>query len=188
MLPANEPIVQKVICFTLSAANVIARLIMLFANIEKTTPIKIIVFVESEKSSLYDRESISISEAKANISAITIVPASGMLGIDIPKAIASTAPKLAPEDTPKVEPSASGFLSSPCIAAPHIEREMPTNATDSTRGSLTDTITEYAMPSGTGFANIALYIARNTSLMGMFTLPKHTHNISVHSVSIAKII
>lgn len=57
-------------------------------------------------------------------------------------AIATTAPSAAHEDTPKVELSAKGFRSSPCMAAPEIERAAPTRADRITRGRRTfNTIT-----------------------------------------------
>ena len=52
VLPLREPIVQNVMRWTLSAAKVMTMLIMLETNMEKITPIRMIVFVESERSSL----------------------------------------------------------------------------------------------------------------------------------------
>ena len=92
-------------------------LMMLETNIEKITPMRMIVLVESDRSSLYESPRMTSSEPNANKIAITIVPANGKPGSVTPKAMAQTAPSDAPDETPSVEPSASGFLSSPCIAA-----------------------------------------------------------------------
>ena len=74
-------------------------------------------------------------EPKAKSMAMTMVPAKGRPGKVMPKAMAMTAPRDAPEDTPKVEPSARGFFSRPCMAPPQTESEAPVRATHSTRGS-----------------------------------------------------
>lgn len=126
--------VQKVIFWTLSAAKVMTMLMMLETNIEKITPMRMIVLVESDRSSLYESPRMTSSEPNANKIAITIVPANGKPGSVTPKAMAQTAPSDAPDETPSVEPSASGFLSSPCIAAPARDRAAPVSATHSTRG------------------------------------------------------
>ena len=74
------------------------------------------------------------SEANAKMIAVPIVPAKGRLGSVTPKAMAMTAPSDAPDETPSVEPSASGFLRSPCIAAPARDKAVPVSATHKTRG------------------------------------------------------
>ena len=74
------------------------------------------------------------SDKNANTIAIPIVPANGRPGSVTPKAMAMTAPSDAPDETPSVEPSASGFLSSPCIAAPARDNAAPVSATHRTRG------------------------------------------------------
>lgn len=74
-------------------------------------------------------------DKKAKSIAITIVPANGRDGMVMPNAIAMTAPSEAPDETPSVEPSASGFFRSPCMAPPHRDKEAPTSATHMTRGS-----------------------------------------------------
>lgn len=53
------------------------------------------------------------------------------------KTIAITAPSDAPEETPKVVPSANGLRNKPCIAAPQIDKEAPIKHTVITLGSLT---------------------------------------------------
>lgn len=53
------------------------------------------------------------------------------------KAMAKTAPKPAPEETPRVPPSARGFRSSPCIAAPARAKQDPTRQAFKTLGNLT---------------------------------------------------
>jgi len=116
--------------------------IMLDTNMEKIIPTRIMVLVESELSSLYERLSIRSSDPKANRIAITMVPENGIAGIVMPNAIDRTAPREAPEETPRVEPSASAFFRSPCIEAPHNAREAPVSAAHITRGSLTVNIIE----------------------------------------------
>lgn len=52
-------------------------LMMLETNIEKITPMRMIVLVESDRSSLYESPRMTSSEPNANKIAITIVPANG---------------------------------------------------------------------------------------------------------------
>ena len=59
-----------------------------------------------------------------------------------PKAMDNTAPNDAPETIPIVPPSANGFLKSPCIEAPVIDKIDPTRAAASTLGNLTCNIIE----------------------------------------------
>ena len=95
-------------------------------------------------------------DRKANNIAMTMVPAKGRLGNVMPKAIAITAPKDAPEETPSVEPSANGFFRSPCIAAPAKESAAPTSATHKTRGSRTVSIIVAESSADCSFPKIAL--------------------------------
>lgn len=168
-------------------ANVIITLMALDTNIEYITPISIIVFVESEKSSLYARPRIIKSDMNANSIAITIVPANGSEGNDMPNAMAITAPRLAPEDTPSVEPSASGFFKRPCIAAPQSESDAPVSATHSTRGSRTVSIIDAGSSFGMSSPSIARRNISAVLFSGTFTLPKHTQATAVNMAAAANI-
>ena len=61
----------------------------------------------------------------------------GKKGSLMPKAMAQTAPSDAPEDIPRVEPSARGFFNNPCIQAPLRERQAPVSPAQSTLGMRT---------------------------------------------------
>ncbi len=124
------------------------------------------------------------SEPNANKIAITIVPANGKPGSVTPKAMAQTAPSDAPDETPSVEPSASGFLSSPCIAAPARDRAAPVSATHRTRGSRMGMMDETS-PSGS--APPVSFAAKNASVSpsGTRTLPMQTQRHSTASVTTA---
>ncbi len=87
-------------------------------------------------------------EQKANTMAMTTVPAKGMFGMVIPKAMATTAPRDAPEETPRVDPPARGFFSSPCMAPPHRDRLAPVSMTASTRGRREVSKMAGAVPAG----------------------------------------
>lgn len=102
------------------------------------------------------------------------------------KAMAITAPKEAPDETPRVEPSARGFFSSPCIAPPHIDKDAPTSATQITLGSLTDKMIGLDIPSGTGKPQMLFQINRAVSFRGMLTLPTQTHNAKTATVVMPK--
>ena len=117
--------VQKVICLSLSGAKVTTSDRMLDMNMEYTIPSRIIVLVEKELSSIYERLRIRIRDPNANSAARIMDPEKGSRGSRKPKAIASAAPREAPLEMPSVEPSASGFFKSPCMAAPHTERAAP---------------------------------------------------------------
>ena len=121
-------------------------------------------------------------DKKANAMASTMVPAKGSEGIVTPKAMAMTAPKEAPEDTPRVEPSAKGFLRSPCMAAPQRDSAAPVKATQRTLGRRTDRIMDVTEPSGSAFPTIAFQTTVMVSLNGMFTLPMHTQRRTVKMV------
>lgn len=69
--------------------------------------------------------------------AITTGPPKGIDGMLMSKAMAKTAPRPAPDETPRVPPSARGFLKSPCMAAPARERHAPTRQALRTLGNLT---------------------------------------------------
>src|SRR5690606_12053994 len=56
------------------------------------------------------------------------------IGIDKPKKSVTTAPTEAPDDTPRVYGSASGFFSNPWKAAPAIASDAPTSPANKTRG------------------------------------------------------
>ena len=127
-----------------------------------------------------------ISDKKANMIAITIVPAKGKEGNVISNAIARTAPRDAPEETPRVEPSAKGFFKSPCIATPPRDNAAPVNATQMTRGSLTDKIMETAEDWGIGFFIIAFVMMETVSLKGILALPMHTQRTIVNSITLMK--
>jgi hypothetical protein len=142
------------------------------------------VFVDREKSSLYAKVRITIRDKKANSIAITIVPANGRDGRVIPKAIAITAPREAPDDTPRVDPSARGFLKRPCIAAPQREIDAPVSATEITRGSLTDRmIAGEVIVSGIGRDNNVFHSIVTVSFRGIFTLPTETQMAKVTIVT-----
>ena len=184
LLPDRLPIVQKVMCFTLSGANVIMRDKTLETNMEYITPIRMIVLVDNEKSILYARVRITISEINANTIAIIIVPAKGSEGIVIPNAMAMTAPNAAPDDTPSVEPSASGLRSNPCIAPPQRESDAPVSATQMTRGNRTDKIMDgVSMVSGTGIPQTEFHIIVMVSFRGTLTLPTETQRTKAKNVA-----
>lgn len=134
------------------------------------------VLVDKEKSTLYDKVKMSTRERKAKSIAMMTVPAIGMPGMLIPNAIARTAPSDAPEDTPRVEPSASGLRRRPCMAPPHSDNEAPTNATQMTRGRRTKTIIDCEIPVGMGRPKRVFQMAVRVSFIGMLTLPAHTHS------------
>ena len=71
-----------------------------------------------------------------------MVPENGSDGMVIPKAMESTAPREAPEETPRVDPSARAFFRRPCMEAPQTDSEAPVSATQITRGSRTVRIME----------------------------------------------
>jgi len=151
---------------------------------EYITPIKMIVFVDNEKSILYARVSIIIREMKANIIAITIVPAKGKEGMVIPNAMAMAAPNAAPDDTPSVEPSARGFLSNPCIAPPQRESDAPVRATQMTRGNRTNKIIDVdVIVFGIGIPQTEFHIMVIVSFRGTLTLPTETQRIKTKSVA-----
>ena len=99
----------------------------------------------------------------------------------MPSASAVTAPSDAPEDTPSVEPSASGLRRSPCMAAPHRESAAPVSATHSTRGSRTEKRTALGKPPGRGSPQRAFHRAVRVEESGMDTLPTQTHSSIVSS-------
>ena len=104
--------------------------------------------------------------------AMIIVPEKGSPGIVIPKAIAIMAPREAPEDTPRVEPSASGFLRSPCIDAPDKESAAPVSATQKTLGIRTGRRMLSKLPPSVVFFT-AFIMTLKVSLSGIDTLPRH---------------
>ena len=118
---------------------------------------------------------MSSSDKNAKITAMTIVPANGSPGNVMPSAMASTAPSAAPDETPSVEPSASGFLSSPCILAPASDSAAPLSATHKTRGRRTVSRMEDGSPSGCGVCVSALRKTASVSASAMLTLPTQTH-------------
>ena len=118
---------------------------------------------------------------------MSIVPPYSEPGTVTPSASAMTAPSDAPEDTPSVEPSASGLRKSPCIAAPHSESAAPTSATLSTRGRRTLRMMFLEMPAGTSFPSSVQKTAVSVSFGAMETLPMQTHSsITASSAKIKK--
>ena len=104
--------------------------------------------------------------------------------MDTPNAMATTAPSDAPLETPSVEPSASGFLRSPCIDAPHSDKDAPTSATHSTRGRRTRAIMAgWRMCAGTSSPKIVHRMTVKVSFSGTRTLPTDTQIVSVTSVA-----
>ena len=171
---------------SLSGAKVTTSERILDTNMEYTMPSRIIVLVEKELSSMYERLRIKIRDTNANSAARITEPEKGSRGSWKPKAIASAAPREAPLEMPNVEPSASGFFKSPCMAAPHTEREAPLSATQSTRGKRTASRME-AVPGSD--ASVPVSAARKTcrhSLTGMSTLPRQTAASIAASVSPAR--
>ena len=181
---ASDPMVQNIIFFALSGAKVTTRERMLLTNMEKMTPIRIIVYVARELSSLYARERIIKREMQANSMDIPMVPSCSNPGTVIPKASERTAPSAAPDDTPMVEPSARGFCSSPCMHAPHRERAAPSRATQITLGSLTERIIALKALGGTSLPRMLSSIILTVSLIGIFTLPATIHTSSADTVMI----
>ena len=111
----------------------------------------------------------------------------GSPGIVTPKAMAMIAPRLAPEETPRVDPSASGFFKRPCMAAPPRLRLAPTMATHSTRGSRTGRMMEAAsLYSVCGAPVRALTMQRTVAFSGSETLPTQMHSSSTAAVMTAK--
>ena len=157
---------------------------------ENMTPIRIIVLVDKEQSSLQARDRIAVNDRKANSTAMTIVPAKGRAGKVMLKAMAMTAPNAAPEETPRVEPSASGFFKRPCMAAPAKANEAPTKATHITRGRRTVRRMEAEYSSGNlpepnryPMPSLKICIA---SRKGILTLPRQTQAKRIATVITVK--
>ena len=156
---------------------------MLVANMLNTTPIRMMVCVLMPRSAEYASERIRMSEPIANSIAITIVPAKGRPGKEMPSSSAVTAPSEAPALTPKVDPSAKGLRSSPCMAAPHSASAPPHSAVASTRGRRTPRMIVRETPWGTSSPHMAFQMAAAVSPMGTATLPSDTHRHSVAAVN-----
>ena len=150
------------------------------------TPIRMIVLVASDRSRRQARERIRIRDKKAKSIAMAMVPAMGNPGRVIPSAMESAAPSAAPEDTPMVEPSASGFLSSPCMAAPHRERFAPVSAVQRTRGRRTERMMAAAGSPASDRPHRAAQTIDAVCCRGMRTLPAQTQNSRVSSVTAKK--
>ena len=94
--------------------------------------------------------------------------------MEIPKKSVITAPTEAPDDTPRVYGSASGFFSSPWKAAPEIASDAPTSPASTTRGIRIFHKIFVAVASAPAFHNV---------LIGIFTdpidTPSHTATMSV---------
>jgi len=113
-----------------------------------------------------------------------MVPAKGSDGMVMPNAMAKAAPNAAPDDTPSVEPSAKGFLSSPCMAPPQRESDAPVRATQMTRGNRTDSIIDGdAIVSGIGIPQTEFHIMVKVSFSGTLTLPTETQKIKTKNVA-----
>ena len=104
-------------------------------SIVNTTPIRIMLWVEKFRSMPQASARISSRLPKAKAMAIAAGPALSSPGMEMPSTMDRAAPRAAPEDTPRVDPSASGLRSSPCMAAPHRLRAAPIRPAQSTRGS-----------------------------------------------------
>ena len=76
-------------------------------------------------------------EIKAAITADTMVPLNRRPGTEKPKAMEQMAPRLAPAETPSVDPSARGFFNKPCMQAPHRESAAPESEAHRIRGRRT---------------------------------------------------
>ncbi len=64
------------------------------------------------------------------------IPEKGILAILKPVTIAIPAPREAALETPRVEPSARGFLRTPCITAPAKDKDAPTSSAPKALGIL----------------------------------------------------
>lgn len=184
-MPEREPIVQNVIERNFSPEKEMINVRMLETNIEKMTPIRIILFAEKEWSSEKVRNKINIRERKANKIDIGIVLDECTKGSLMPRAREITAPNAAPEDTPKVEPSARGFLKTPCMAAPQRERAAPHSATLITLGSRMFRIMLACVPGWSELPVNLEKITSNISLIRIDTLPVQMHNNITTQVSAA---
>ena len=125
-----------------------------------------------------------IRDRKAKTAAIPEAAEKGRNGILSPKAMESAAPREAPVETPRVEPSARGFFRRPCIAAPHMESEAPVSATQSTLGSRTESRMEAVLAgmfSGRGEPVSAEYRTARVSAGEIATLPAQTQTKPVIS-------
>ena len=111
--------------------------------------------------------------------AITMLPPKEIPGSVKPVAIAMIAPRAAPEDTPMVDPSASGLRRRPCMAAPHMDKAAPASVTQRTRGSRTFSIMFLAMFSGRGKPQAAFQTAVTVSEKEILTLPTQMHRTIV---------
>ena len=80
-----------------------------------------------------------------------------------------------------VDPSASGFRSSPCMAAPLIDKAAPASVTHSTRGRRTFKMIFLAIFSGTGNPQTAFQTAVTVSESLIGTLPTQMQRIIVIS-------
>ena len=96
----------------------------------------------------------------------------------LPKAMAVTAPSEAPEETPSVDPSASGFFNSPCMAAPEIESVAPVRKVHRTLGSLTVRMIDANGSPAVDLPDKAFARILAVSAKGTLTLPMHTQRIS----------
>lgn len=122
-------------------------------------------------------------EIKAKSIAISMVAPPENPGICSPSAIAKTAPKDAPLETPRVEPSAKGFRKSPCIAPPQSESAAPERATQSTLGRRTETMMARAAASSDAKPKIAPKTELSASFKGTATLPTQTQSKKIASVA-----
>ena len=93
-----------------------------------------------------------------------------------PSTMESAAPSAAPEETPRVLPSAKGFRSRPCIAAPHRDSAAPMSPAHSTRGTRRESTMALYMPSGASRPSMAPSSSDRVSPRGTATLPRHTHS------------
>ena len=98
-----------------------------------------------------------------------------------PMTMAMMAPRAAPEETPMVEPSARGLRSSPCMAAPHMDKDAPASVTHSTRGSRTFSMMFLAMFWGIGRPQTAFHTAVTVSEKVILTLPTQMHSTMVRN-------
>ena len=111
----------------------------LFLNTDRDGNLCVIARDGKTSCFLFDRRgdylfTLKDSGDPRSVIAMAAGPAVSSPGIVIPSTMDRAAPRAAPEDTPSVEPSASGLRSRPCIAAPHRLRAAPISPAQSTRG------------------------------------------------------
>ncbi len=94
--------------------------------------------------------------------------------------------RLAPEETPSVDPSARGLRKSPCMAPPHRERAAPSRGDAEAHAAADEDNDGLGNPLGDRSPKIVFQIAVSVSRTGMLTLPDTDESTMVASITPAK--